>query len=546
MKKPAIKRCAIYTRKSSEEGLDQSFNSLDAQREACEAYIQSQQHEGWQCSKEQLNDGGFSGGNIKRPALVRLIELIKQKLIDIIVVYKVDRLSRSLADFAKLVELFDEYNVSFVSVTQQFNTSNSMGRLTLNVLLSFAQFEREVTGERIRDKIAASKKKGMWMGGNVPLGYDVKDRKLFINKKEAKTIQHIYDQYIKLKSVRTLKQYLDSSLYRTKHGKLFSRGALYNLIQNPLYIGQVRHKKNIYTGEHPPIIDLKVWRQVQSILRINRHDYETKRNVEAKSLLAGRLFDDCGNRMSPSHTKKGNKRYRYYVSQALIQHRDSEAGSVARIAAEEIEGAVLTTLNKLVNDTQTLLQIIGYDNPNLALIKSISTQGKNLLIESAENANKILLVRCIESATIEKRSLSLNLHPVRLAEQFGLDPIRHDEYNVQEPIHWQLNSTGQTLVLKNHSRPINNSSSSLALKSSVIKAMEWNEELMNGSIKSLREIEEKENLNGSYVRRTLRLAYLSPSTLKAILSESTHPEMNLQKLRTTISLDWVKRYSENM
>tara|TARA_R110002049_G_scaffold307590_2_gene508538 strand:- start:9746 stop:11386 length:1641 start_codon:yes stop_codon:yes gene_type:complete len=546
MKKPPVKRCAIYTRKSSEEGLDQSFNSLDAQREACEAYIQSQQHEGWQCSKEQLNDAGFSGGNMKRPALVKLIELIKQKVIDIIVVYKVDRLSRSLADFAKLVELFDQYDVSFVSVTQQFNTSTSMGRLTLNVLLSFAQFEREVTGERIRDKITASKKKGMWMGGNVPLGYDVKDRKLFINKKEAKTVQHIYNQYIALKSVRALKQYLDTSRYRTKHGKLFSRGALYNLIQNPLYIGQVRHKKNTYTGEHPPIIDLKVWRQVQSILHINRHDYETKRHVDAKSLLAGCLFDDRGNRMSPSHTKKGNKRYRYYVSQALIQHRDSEAGSIARIAAEEIEEAVLTTLTKLVNDTQTLLHIIGYEKPNLALIKSITTQVKNLFTQSKENANKTLLVQSIESAIIEKKSLSLNLHPVKLAELFGLDPIRHDEYKVREPIHWQLNSNGQTLVLKNHSHPKYNSTSALALKKSVIKAMEWNEGLMNSSIKSLREIEEKENLNGSYVRRTLRLAYLSPSTLKAILSESTHPEMNLQKLRTTISLDWVKRYSENM
>lgn len=538
MKNKTRKRCAIYTRKSSEEGLDQSFNSLDAQREACEAYVQSQQHEGWTCVKEHFDDGGFSGGNIERPALAKLIDAIKKKLIDIIVVYKVDRLSRSLADFAKLVDLFDEFAVSFVSVTQQFNTSNSMGRLTLNVLLSFAQFEREVTGERIRDKIAASKKKGMWMGGNVPLGYNVKDRKLLINKKEARTVQHLYNKYIELKSVRHLKHYLDTSPYQTKHGKPFSRGALYNLLQNTLYIGQVRHKKNTYPGEHAPIVSLNTWKQTQSILRINRHDYIVKRNADTKSQLAGLLFDDRGNRMSPSHTRKGNKRYRYYVSQALIQHRDSEAGSIARIAAQEIESAAFKLLHKVFSDTQKLLTLIGYTQPSLALIRSISMQVTKLMETSIDSLNKTALLTGIERITLEKHALILTLLPAKLAEQLGLDPIRQDTTIVREPFHWQLNSNGQTLMLKGDEPNKTNNVSDMALKKAVIRALEWNQGLLDGSIKSLRQIEIEENLNASYIRRVLRLAYLCPNTIEQLRTDYAPQSISLEKLRCHIDFTW--------
>lgn len=538
MKSKAKKRCAIYTRKSSEEGLDQSFNSLDAQREACEAYIQSQQHEGWRCVKDHFDDGGFSGGNLHRPALTKLIEAIKQKLIDIIVVYKVDRLSRSLTDFARLVDLFDEYDVSFVSVTQQFSTANSMGRLTLNVLLSFAQFEREVTGERIRDKIAASKKKGMWMGGPVPFGYRVKERKLLINKRESRTVQHIYNKYNALKSVRSLKQSLDTDQILTRQGKSFSRGVLYKLLQNPLYIGQVRHKDKTYSGEHPAIISLKAWKKTQAILRLNQHEHRTRRNAEQKSLLAGILYDDRGNRMSPTHTKKGNKRYRYYVSQALIQHCDSEAGSIARIAAETIESAIITTLQRVISDTQKLLKIIGYEKPVLALIKSLSVQTKALCVLNTEVSNKTKLMHCIDRIILEKHALLLNLNPVKLAEQFNLDPIRQDEFTHREPFHWQLNSAGQTLILNGDDSVKMNKHSEIALRKAVIRALEWNQGLLDGSIESLKQIENSEQLNASYVRRTLRLAFLSPKLLKEIITDTAIIEFSLEDSRDTIPYCW--------
>ena len=255
-----ILRCAIYTRKSSEEGLDQDFNSLHAQREACEAYIASQKHEGWRLVKTHYDDGGFSGGNMERPALKQLLKEIESGSVNIVIVYKVDRLTRSLTDFSKIIELFDKHGVSFVSVTQQFNTTSSMGRLTLNVLLSFAQFEREVTGERIRDKIAASKQKGMWMGGFVPLGYDIKDRKLLINAKEAKTVQYIYCRYLELGCVRLLKEDLDrngiySKVRGQKGGCSFSRGTLYRILSNAIYIGQINHKGTCHPGQHKAIID---------------------------------------------------------------------------------------------------------------------------------------------------------------------------------------------------------------------------------------------------------------------------------------------------
>src|SRR6202521_3626390 len=274
--KPTLQRCAIYTRKSSEEGLEQEFNSLHAQREACEAFIKSQRHEGWVCLPDGYDDGGLSGATMERPALQQLLAEIRAGRVDIVDVYKVDRLTRSLADFSKIVEVLDARGVSFVSVTQQFNTTSSMGRLTLNVLLSFAQFEREVTGERIRDKIAASKKKGMWMGGNPPLGYDARDRKLLVNEAEAETVRHIFRRYAELGSVRLLKEELEAQAILSKArlsasgrswgGNPFARGALYLMLQNRIYLGEIVHKKQHYAGEHAPIIDRDLWEQVQARL----------------------------------------------------------------------------------------------------------------------------------------------------------------------------------------------------------------------------------------------------------------------------------------
>jgi site-specific DNA recombinase len=297
-------RCAIYTRKSSEEGLDQDFNSLDAQREACAAFVQSQKHEGWTVLPTQYDDGGHSGGTMERPALQRLLADIEANRIDVVVVYKVDRLTRALSDFAKLVEVFDRRNVSFVSITQQFNTTTSMGRLTLNILLSFAQFERELIGERVRDKIAASKKKGMWMGGTVPLGYDVRDRKLVVNESEASAVVDIFQRYLRLKSVRALAEELAAAGIRSKRryhpdgteygNQQFSDGALYLMLQNRTYRGEATHKGNAYPGEHSAIVEQSLWDAVQAVLAENRVAGANGANTKQPSLLTGMLFDEAG------------------------------------------------------------------------------------------------------------------------------------------------------------------------------------------------------------------------------------------------------------
>ena len=320
--------CAIYTRKSSDEGLGQEFNSLDAQREACEAFILSQKHAGWVVVRDLYDDGGLSGGTLERPALQRLLADIKAGKVQIVVVYKVDRLTRSLADFAKIVDVLDAHDASFVSVTQSFNTTTSMGRLTLNMLLSFAQFEREIAGERIRDKIAASKAKGMWMGGTVPLGYDVKDRKLVANATEAETVRLIFARYAELGSVTLLQAELARRGLRSKRregaggrlagGQTFSRGILYLILQNRLYRGEVAHKGNVYPGQHEAIVDAGLWQIVQDKLAANRRARSLAVGAEAPSLLSGLIFDGDGNRMTPTHANKRGRRYRYYISASLL------------------------------------------------------------------------------------------------------------------------------------------------------------------------------------------------------------------------------------
>src|SRR5437762_6508037 len=362
------KRCAIYTRKSSEEGLGQEFNSLAAQRDACEAYIRSQQHEGWVLARTHYDDGGFSGGTLERPALQTLLADITAGRIEIVVVYKVDRLTRSLADFARLVEIFDAEGVSFVSVTQQFNTKSSMGRLTLNVLLSFAQFEREVTGERIRDKIAASKKKGMWMGGNVPLGYDASERTLVINPAEAETVRRIFALYRELGCVRRVKEEADRLGLRTKcsitangterGGKPFSRGHLYTLLSNPIYTGHIAHKGQLYPGHHPALIDGETWMAVRDQLAANTSDHRRKAKVADPSLLAGLLVDAQGERLTPSHAVKKGRRYRYYVPAALITDAGTDREGW-RLAAKEIEEAVIRILADALTSPASLVERFG-------------------------------------------------------------------------------------------------------------------------------------------------------------------------------------------
>ena len=364
MKDQTIRRSlrgAIYTRVSTEQGLEQDFNSLDAQREACEAYIKSQAHEGWRLVRDRYDDGGYSGGSMDRPALQKLLIDVRARRIDVIVVYKVDRLTRSLADFAKLVETFDAHGVSFVSVTQSFNTTTSMGRLTLNVLLSFAQFEREVTGERIRDKIAASKKKGMWMGGVVPLGYRVEDRALHVVEDHAAIVRSLFRRYLEAGSVVRLKQQLDAEDFRlpvridgggrSTGGGLFSRGHVYKLLSNPIYAGRIAHKGQVHEGQHPPIVTLDLWDEVQQSLRDHTGAARTRRTRQSSdALLAGKLYDDGGNRMSPTWARKGSKRWRYYVSQAARQGEKSKAGSIPRVPAADVETFVTEALGRLSPD----------------------------------------------------------------------------------------------------------------------------------------------------------------------------------------------------
>jgi site-specific DNA recombinase len=428
-------RCAIYTRKSSEEGLDQAFNSLDAQREACAAFIMSQKHEGWTVLPALYDDGGFSGGTMERPALKRLMADIEAGQIDVVVVYKVDRLTRALSDFAKLVDVFDRCGVSFVSITQQFNTTTSMGRLTLNVLLSFAQFEREVTGERIRDKIAASKKKGMWMGGMPPLGYDINNRKLVVNDAEARTVVDIYRRYLALKSVHALKDELAGAGIRSKRrrrpdgttygGQKLSRGALYLMLQNRIYRGEITHKGSSYLGEHPAIIDQPLWDEVQSALAKNRVERATGVRAKHRSLLAGMVFDEASERLTPTYSVKKGTRYRYYVSISLITGAGRDRRSGWRIPAGNLEGMVINRLRTFLADAAAILDALGNESHGSGQSQPVE-RGRQLANELGVQAPDqvkatLMALRC--RVDINPDRIDINLSRGRLAELLAGQPI---------------------------------------------------------------------------------------------------------------------------
>ncbi|MBU0556457.1 MAG: recombinase family protein [Alphaproteobacteria bacterium] len=417
-------RCAVYTRKSSEEGLEQAFNSLDAQREACEAYIVSQRHEGWTLVKTAYDDGGYSGGSMDRPALGRLMADVEAGKIDVIVVYKVDRLTRALSDFARIVEILDARDASFVSVTQAFNTTSSMGRLTLNVLLSFAQFEREVTGERIRDKIAASKKKGMWMGGNPPLGYDVKDRALVINETEASQVRHIMTRYVALGSIPALVEELLADGYRTKqlHGRggiAFSRGALSHLLGNAIYRGKVVHKGTVYDGQHQAIIGEALWDAVQRQLTEGRNDPSPQR-APKRSLLVGILRDGDGRKMAPTHTAKAGKRYRYYVTHpsALIGTGDKPW----RVSATEVERIVIDRLRSWLVDRRAIMDLVGPADAVKALNKAAqaSTDLDKVVGRAA------LITTLLSRIDIAEDGITLTIDREGIRTMLRLEQLSHD------------------------------------------------------------------------------------------------------------------------
>lgn len=419
-------RCAIYTRKSSEEGLEQEFNSLDAQREACEAYIASQRVEGWIAMREAYDDGGFSGGTLERPGLRNLLDDIEAGLVDIIVVYKIDRLSRSLMDFAKLVEVFDRHQVTFVSVTQAFNTTTSMGRLTLNVLLSFAQFEREVTGERIRDKIAASRAKGMWMGGFVPWGYDVIERKLVINPDEAARVRHLFERFVELGSATKLAREVVKQGIVNKRGRAIDKGFLYKLFRNRLYLGEAVHKGTSYPGEHEAIIEQALWNKVHAILEVNYRKRAAITRAQTPFLLKGLMFTATGAAMTPSHTRKGGKLYRYYISMDAIHNRAGEYGALSsRLNAGMVEGAVIQELRRLLASPVIKAQAIQaarQSQPDIDENEVISALADfERLWETLFPAEQARIARLlIRRVTVNDNGLAVDLCTD------GLGPIVHD------------------------------------------------------------------------------------------------------------------------
>lgn len=542
-------RCAIYTRKSTDEGLDKEFNSLDAQHEACESYVQSQRGQGWRVVKKRYDDGGLSGGTMERPALKALMADIDAGRIDLVVVYKVDRLTRSLADFAKIIEAFDDRGISFVSVTQQFTTANSMGRLTLNVLLSFAQFEREVTAERIRDKIAASKKKGMWMGGPVPLGYDLKDRKLRINQRESETVQKIFDLYLELGSVRLVKEKLDHLGIVTKRRvqkdgrcfgcKPFSRGNLYQLLSNPLYIGQVIHKGQAYPGEHEGIIDTGLWDRVQSILKGNGPNRSQAKNSESPFLLTGLVFDDDSEPLYLAQTRNHQKRYGYYVSKCLVGGASDKTDGW-RLPAKMLEDVVIEALIKILSSEANWLSYFDPDTIEIAKLKNSGDQGCSLRsrLSGDDHSEKKKAIRTlVECVEVSKGQIKISINKSGLSQFLGFaDQDIEGSIVTKIPIQLQRRGIETKLVIEGKASPHINPS----LGRMIAQAHLWLEQLATGEALTVRAIARRERVRESEITRILRLAFLSPRVVEDILDGKQPEKLTTHRLRrfSSLPLDW--------
>src|ERR1700720_4662302 len=552
-KSGVIFRCAIYTRKSSEDGLEQEFNSLDAQREACEAYVTSQRHAGWIALPEMYDDGGLSGGTMERPALKRLLEDIKASKVQTVVVYKVDRLTRSLADFAKIVDIFDAHNASFVSVTQQFNTTTSMGRLTLNMLLSFAQFEREIAGERIRDKIAASKKKGMWLGGNVPLGYDVKDRKLIVSEPEASTVRLIFRRYAELGSVALLKAELDRLGIVSKRregaggrlagGQHFSRGALYLMLQNRLYRGDLVHQGEAYPGQHEAILDPELWQIVQNKLAVHRQERALAVGAEAPSLLAGLIVDADGNPMTPTHTTKRAKRYRYYVSASLLAG-ESQSQKGMRVPAGDIEGLVLDGLRAFfssrtdIGDALAPLDLDAYAL-DAALRKALKLSERWLAMPPVEL--KSLVQEIVDRITAAANRIAIQLSrakiaaPLRVGERGqrpDLDPIT---LSIEAKV--RRAGKGKRLVIGNGAEAEVNA----GLVELIKEAFAIRNQFLSGSHDSIEAMSGRLGMNKGRLTSLVRLSYLGPEIVRALLAGSQPNALTpsrLLRLSKNLPHDW--------
>ncbi len=535
--RPKLVRCAIYTRKSSEEGLEQDFNSLHAQREACEAYVLSQRHEGWTALAHSYDDGGVSGGTIERPALQRLLSDVRSGQIDVIVVYKVDRLTRALSDFARIVEIFDRHRVSFVSVTQQFNTTSSMGRLTLNVLLSFAQFEREVTGERIRDKIAASKKKGMWMGGFVPLGYEAKERTLVINEAEAETVCTLFALYLRLGNVREVKHEADRLGLRTKRlvatsgrvcgGLPFSRGHIYRLLSCALYLGEIPHRGQRFAGRHTAIIDQVTWDGVQALLAANTHERRAGGVARERSLLTGLLFDLEGRRFTPTHTTRNGKRHRYYVSHAKAGSREGSRAPL-RLPAREIEAMVLGAMRQLLEDQPRLLDLFGLSGLVPDRQRDLLARADELnatFASSSAAAHAPALRALVQSIAVSETMLYIRLRTEWCA---GLDPHRTLP-ELAVPI--VLKKRGlQTLLRIQSAAERRDKRSDPALVKAIARGHVWFDEIARGVVLSLAEIARREGINERYVGCLIKLAFLAPDLVESVLNRDQPADLSTKRL----------------
>jgi DNA invertase Pin-like site-specific DNA recombinase len=500
---PKPLRCAIYTRKSTEHGLELEFNSLDAQRDACEAYIKSQASQGWRALPQHYNDPAYSGGNLDRPALKKLLTDIETGKIDVVVVYKIDRLTRSLADFAKLVEAFDARSISFVAVTQQFNTTTSMGRLTLNVLLSFAQFERELSSERVRDKVAASRRKGKWTGGSIPLGYDVKDKKLVPNKTERETVNYIFKRYLELRSFQKLVEALDSKGIVSKSRPTAKQpnggavrltyGPLAYLLKNRVYIGETGHGGKWFEGEHEAIVNRETFDQVQALLGSNAVDRNAHRS-DSEAIFKGLLFDDRGNRMSPSFSTKNGVRYRFYVSATLLRGRKAECGSLGRVSATEIESTVIGALRQKVGADAEITS-------DAALVASIVNRiaigQSKILIETRDSAGNDGQAFEIAWCAQVKRPIS------------AIDPENRDERQPDPK-----------------------------LVQAVVRAHVWVESLRGGTYQSVEDLARSAKLHPKMVRQELRLAFLAPEIMEAILNGNQPAALSLPRIPKTLPLSW--------
>jgi site-specific DNA recombinase len=512
-------RCAIYTRVSTEQGLEQDFNSLDAQHDASQAYVRSQAHAGWTLLRAKYDDGGFSGGNTDRPALQRLLQDVRAGKIDVIVVYKVDRLTRSLADFAKLVELFDQHNVSFVSVTQQFNTTTSLGRLTLNVLLSFAQFERELTSERIRDKISASKRKGLWVGGMAPLGYDTKGRKITVNEAEAERVRSIFRSYLKLGSLNRLmvelrKQGIVTKIRILRTGETiggipFTRGSLAHLLRNRFYIGEVSFKGEVLQGEQPAILDRDLFDAVEAKLNEQVNGHKAIR-TRSEALLAGRIFDDRGNRMSPSHARKGGIKYRYYLSSALLHGTAERAGSVRRVPAAEVEALVISSVREHLQTVEPI------DDPILIKqnVARVEVQPDQLVIHVARpqgtDARKVA-----GDSTLQvpwRKTKSTRRREMILPE--GASP---------QQAHPMRSETRATLV------------------AAIVRGRRWLDELIVDATATADRIAQRENCSVRKVNMTISLAFLAPDLVKAAIDGRLPHGMGVTRL-AALPAEWSQQH----